>query len=319
MNRTPETYTDEWGVTYTAFGRILQKVDPDLFTCEEYTIPEGVEAMADAFWLTDGTLRKIHLPGTLRKMDDNAFIHCSLEELELPEGLTEVPGCMCEGCVELKRVVLPSTIRKIAISAFNCCLKLQEINLPDGIEYVEDATFRYCESLRHVRLPSNLRVVSPEMFYGGGIECIELPETVTHIGYWAFWGCNHLRSLIIPRSVKSIEYGIVSAHEGFEGIDCRAEGYHVENDALIDDEKHEMLCCWTQQKHYVVPECVRGIADFGGNEFVETITAKQPIELTTYDVFSSDMNLRRVDFQGGVTGISKNAFWNCPRLESKYN
>ena len=127
-----------------------------------------------------------------------------------------------------------------------------------------------------------------------------------------------MKSLTIPESVKSIEYGIVSAHEGFEGIVCLAAGYHVENDALIDDQKQELLCCWTQQKHYVVPECVKRIADFSGNEFVETITAKQPIELTTSDVFSSDINLKHVDFQGGVTGIRKNTFWNCLKLESEY-
>ena len=118
-------------------------------------------------------------------------------------------------------------------------------------------------------------------------------------------------------SVTNIEYGIVSAHEGFEGIECHAKGYHVENDALIDDEKQELLCCWTQQKHYVVPECVKRIADIGGNEFVETITVKQPVELTSGDVFASDINLKRVDFLGGVLGIRESSFWNCPRLENK--
>ena len=89
----------------------------------------------------------------------------------------------------------------------------------------------------------------------------------------------------------------------------------MENDALIDDNKQELLCCWTQQKHYVVPKCVKRIADFSGNEFVETITVKQPVELTTQQVFASDINLKRVNFEGGVSGISEQTFWNCP----KYN
>ncbi len=82
-------------------------------------------------------------------------------------------------------------------------------------------------------------------------------------------------------------------------------------------ERQELLCCWTQQKNYVVPDCVRRIADIGGNKFVETITANQPIELTTYDVFASDINLKRVDFLAGVIDLNKQNFWNCPKLEIK--
>lgn len=37
-----EDRTDEWGVTYSADGRVLEHIDPELCTCEEYTIPEGV-------------------------------------------------------------------------------------------------------------------------------------------------------------------------------------------------------------------------------------------------------------------------------------
>ena len=317
MRINKEQFTDEWGVTYSNYGRVLKEVNPQLFTCEEYTIPEGVVVLEDAFWLIDARLRKVHLPSTLRKMEANTFVHCSLEELELPKGVAIVPGCMCESCGELQKVVLPSSIEGIEICAFNSCTKLQEINLPNNLTWVEDGTFRYCESLKYLHLPLSLEMISPEMFYCSGIESIEIHQSIREIGYWAFWGCRYLKRLVIPDSVKRIGYGIVSAHEGFEGIECHAKGYHVENDALIDDEKQELLCCWTQQKHYVVPECVKRIADIGGNEFVETITVKQPVELTSGDVFASDINLKRVDFLGGVSGIRESTFWNCPKREIK--
>ena len=52
----------------------------------------------------------------------------------------------------------------------------------------------------------------------------------------------------------------------------------------------------------------------GGNDIVETITVKPPVELTS-DTFASDINLRHVDFQGGVTSIYESTFWNCPKME----
>ena len=311
ITQVPDEYTDEWGVTYSRDGRVLKNIDPQRFTCNEYTIPEGVEVIDGSFWLLDATLHKIHLPSTLRKMEVNTFIRCRLEEIELPEGITEVPDCMCEGCRELKKVVLPSTIKQIRVSAFNCCKKLQEINLPDSIEIIEPGAFRLCESLRRVQLPPQITEICSETYYGSGVESIDIPESVTRIGYWAFCCCDHLKRLVIPECVENIDYGIVSAHEGFEGIECHAKGFHVENDALIDDERHELLCCWTQQKHYVVPSCVKRIADISCNEFVETITVHQPVELTTPETFASDTHLRHVDFQGGVTGITEHTFYNC--------
>ena len=47
-----EDRTDEWGVTYSADGRVLEHIDPELCTCEEYTIPEGVVEMEGSFWHT---------------------------------------------------------------------------------------------------------------------------------------------------------------------------------------------------------------------------------------------------------------------------
>ena len=308
-------YTDEWGVTYSNDGRILMEVDPQRFTCEKYTIPEGVEVMNGTFDLTDSKLRRIHLPGTLRKMEDNTFIRCPLEEIELPEGITEVPDYMCESCESLEKVVLPSTIKRINHGAFNCCIKLPTIDLPDSIETIDCSVFRYCESLKEVTLPPKITFLGDELFYFSGIESIEIHRNITEIGQRAFCGCNNLKRLVIPESVVTIDDGIVSAHDVFEGITCYAKGFHVENDALINDKRQELLCCWTQQKHYVVPECVRRIADFSCNPFVESITLKQPVELTGSDVFASDINLERVDFQGGVIGLSKLTFWNC----AKYN
>ena len=244
-------------------------------------------------------------------LKDNAFIDETFEELVLPEGMKVIPGCMCENCRELKKVILPSTIKVISNAAFCNCKKLSEINLPDGLEVIWDDAFSSCHSLRRINLPSSLKRIKPEAFETTAIESIELPEGLEEIGYWSFYACDHLKSLVIPASVKHIGYGIVSAHKGFEGIVCHAKGYHVENDALIDDRKRTLLCSWTEQKHYVVPECVEKIASISDNPYVETITVKQPVELTTVDVFAFDMNLKEIDFQSGVKGITKDTFYLC--------
>lgn len=241
----------------------------------------------------------------------NAFIGETFKELVFPEGMIEIPGSLCEDCRQLRKVVLPSTIKRIDVGAFNGCRKLEEINLPDGLEEIADDVFQGCHTLKHITLPPGLKRLSPEIFDNSGLESIELPDGLESIGYWAFYSCNSLKSLEIPSSVREIGFGIVSEHENFEGIICHANGFHVENDALIDDKNKELLCCWTKQENYVVPECVDRIACISNNGYVKTITVKQPIKLTTVDAFAFDMGLKEIDFQGGVTGITKDTFYLC--------
>lgn len=292
-----EEQTDEWGVTYSNYGRVLKSVDRDLFICEEYTIPEGVEVMEGNFIGT--RLRQIHFPSTLRKISDNAFLRCPIEAIVIPSGVTEISASTFEWCEELEIVSLPHTIKEICIGAFSGCTKLREINLPDSIEYIEDNAFSYCESLKHIKLPKKLKWIAPEILLFSGIESIEIHENIREIGRWAFCGCNNLKSLVIPETVTSIGKGIVTAHEWFEGVVCNAPFYyHVENDALIDDVRGEMLCCWTTQKDYVVPECVKRIADFSMNKFVETITATHRVEAMDSDTFVGSDNLHKIDLLG---------------------
>lgn len=248
---------------------------------------------------------------TAMQLKDDAFIDETFEELVLPEGMTVIPCSMCENCRELKKVTLPSTINVILDAAFSNCRKLSEINLPEGLEVIGEDAFSGCQSLKKITLPPSLKLIKPEAFDTTALESVELPEGLEEIGYWAFYACYQLKSLEIPHSVKQIGYGIVSAHEGFKGIVCHAKEYHVENDALIDDAEKTLLCCWTEQKHYVVPECVDKIASISANPYVETITVKQPVELTTVDAFAFDMSLKKIEFQGGVKGITKDTFYLC--------
>lgn len=309
--------TDEWGVTYSANGRTMKFVNNRFNDCEHYVVPEGVVDMNVSFMINGQKLRSIKLPSTLRRMDCNTFVDCPIEKIVIPEGVVKIPDFMCECCKELKRAVLPQTTKIIGNGAFCNCKKLSEINMPDSIEDIGEHALSSCKALVNVKLPPKIERIRPQLFYCSGIETIDIHKNITEIGYFAFWGCNSLKRLVIPEWVKHIEYGIVSAHEGFEGIECHAKGYHVENDALICDENQELLCCWSRQKHYTVPECVKRIAEMGGNPFVETITVKQPVELTTYDVFASNINLRNVDFQGGAFRIDHSGtFYNCPKLEN---
>lgn len=312
-----EEKTDEWGVTYSSFGRILKNINPEMFTCEEYNVPEGVEVIEDAFWTKARNLRRIHLPSTLRRMVENTFEGCPLEALELPEGIKVIPGSMCEGCMELESVKLPSSIEEISIAAFNGCKKLKDINLPDSIEYIEDNAFAGCISLTHIHLPSKLEWIARECFRSSGLISIDIPENVRVIGEMAFWDCDNLKILEIPATVSVIEPGIITAHKDLIQIVCKSTRFRIENDALIQNDNEELLCYWTKQKNYVVPSSVRRISSLSGNDYVETIIVNQLAVLAGYETFAANRKLSRITFKTGVVGIKDTTFCGCESLEEK--
>ena len=88
---------------------------------------------------------------------------------------------------------IPQKLRTVTIrggyiryGAFGNCTNITKIVLGDKVKYIDDENaFRNCKSLTY----------------------IEIGNSVTSIGDEAFYGCTALKSIVIPRSVKTIGYG----------------------------------------------------------------------------------------------------------------
>ena len=110
-----------------------------------------------------------------------------VQDLVLPEGITEVPDSAFRGC-NLTSVVVPKGVTKIGGYAFGGCHNLKTVSLPEGLTVVDYSAFFNCVSLQSVILPN----------------------TVTTLGRRAFSGCENMRFIVIPSSVKTIgDYAFV--------------------------------------------------------------------------------------------------------------
>ena len=73
-----------------------------------------------------------------------AFENCtSLTEIQIPEGVEEIPERAFYRCHSLHNIQLPSTIKKIGKEAFAFCGKSLVVQMPKEIEVAQDA-FRNC-------------------------------------------------------------------------------------------------------------------------------------------------------------------------------
>lgn len=99
------------------------------------------------------------------------------------------------GTITDTNIVIPNTyngkpVTNIDKYAFRSNNNIVSVEIADGIElakYSSGGIFEFCTKLESVKLPSDLEVIQRRTFYGcEALKNIEIPETVIHIGAYAF-------------------------------------------------------------------------------------------------------------------------------------
>lgn len=141
-----------------------------------------------------------------------AFGYCSsLEEIYLPEFITEIKPYTFYECDALKSVSIPEGVESIEKQAFLGCDNLQTVtfeqseNATEGLEVIGDSAFYLCYSIEEIALPDTVTTVSDSAFYGCvGIKELKLSDSLTYIGDSAFYNLNVLTDVIIGKNVEYI-------------------------------------------------------------------------------------------------------------------
>ena len=204
-------YMDE-DANYLAryFGSETELVLPENCNGENYIIDNH------AFGILK-SLTSVTIPNSEISIGDYVFYNCeSLKNIELPEGLTEIPKSAFEGCRSLISINIPKSVVHFGEKAFYNCESLKNIELPDGITEIPQHAFEGCRSLTSINIPDSVIGLGDYAFYNcESLKNIELPDGITEIPKSAFEGCRSLTSIIIPDSV--IRFG-GSAFSGCEFI-----------------------------------------------------------------------------------------------------
>ncbi len=120
---------------------------PDNKADEEYTVPEGVEAIADFAFDNCLNLKKINLPESLRKIGRSAFKNISITGIEIPDNVKKIEKGAFEGAEKLEKVKLPGELKVIEEDAFKGNKHLKDINVPKKLENVKKGAFDDCTSV----------------------------------------------------------------------------------------------------------------------------------------------------------------------------
>lgn len=105
-------------------------------------IPAGITKIGYGGFL-DAAIDSLQLPKGIA-LGELSFAMNDLKHLEIPEGVTEIPG-MAFAVNSLTSVSLPEGLEKIKVAAFteNVQLRKENINIPNSLKVVEGSTFKF--------------------------------------------------------------------------------------------------------------------------------------------------------------------------------
>ncbi len=104
------------------------------------------------------------------------YNHNLIEEIILPDTITEIRSSAFLNCQDLKTISLPEHLSLIGSDAFAGCSTLTEIDIPDSVETIGKSAFSYCGSLEKIKLPKNLSILGTQIFMRSALKEIELSD-----------------------------------------------------------------------------------------------------------------------------------------------
>ena len=181
------------------------------------TIPDSVTAIGEGAFSNVEGLKKIIIPSTVKRIEQNAFRYNStLEEVIMQEkinadgtieGVEYIGNSAFSSCSSLITVQMANSVTEVGSQVFINCPNLQNINISTSLEIISSYMFSQCNSLSNIEIPEGITSIGRYAFYlCTNLETIKLPSTLGTIDGTAFGNCPKLSNIEIPESNKNFEF-----------------------------------------------------------------------------------------------------------------
>ena len=293
---TPPTATTEGYTTYIcsvcdnsyteAIFTINLTVNKDNRTLVGYTGVEGENLVIPAVF------EKAKIWYRVTSIGDSAFSNCDgLTSITIPNSVKSIGKSAFKYCVNLTNIIIPNSVTSIGNSAFYGCNKLTDVHISDLTAWC-NIVFDYSsnplakaqnlylngELVTELVIPNNVTSIGDYAFYGyKGLTSVTIPNSVTNIGSYAFEGCNNLTDIHISDLTAWCNMDFVN---GYSNPLCYAQNLYLNGELVTE---------------LVIPNNVSSIGDYA---------------------FSSCKGLTSVTIPNSVTSIGEYAFYSCNGLKS---
>ena len=303
---------------YSPDGHIVKALGDHAFyeqtSLMSVSMPDSLKEIGAYAFAGCTSLNKVMLPDGLSSIGDNAFAGCtSLIRLVLPTELSSIANKAFTNCSALESVILPDSLESIAENAFDGCGSFM-VGVPDHCYaydwavqhgYITVSTIQdgfgyynlddtYCAVNGYIGEATDVVIpglspdghivqkVKDEAFYcDKRITSVVMPDSLTHIGSFAFFGCDNLTSVRFSANLESI---------------------------------YEAAFVATKLTDIVIPGSMRYVSGFESCPRLTSVVMNDGVEVIGKSAFHSCISLRSVTIPDSVTSIEERAFYNCSGL-----
>jgi len=179
-------------------------------------------------------IKYLVIPNSVTSISSYAFSGCSgLTSTTIPNSVTSIGYGAFSNCSGLTSVTIPNSVTSIGYGAFSNCSGLTSVTIPNSVTSIGSYTFQNCSGLTRVNISdvaawcnisfgdsfSNPLSYAHHLYLNGQeIQHLVIPNSVTNIANYAFYGCSGLTSVTISNSVTSIGSSAFSGCSGLTSV-----------------------------------------------------------------------------------------------------
>lgn len=315
----PETVTDFSLAHCAALQEIILEGDNPA-----YTTVDGVLFNKDATVLRQFPLgredKNYTVPDTVKEIGDYAFSKSKLQDVILPEGLTNIGYSAFGECESLQSIDIPDSVNSIGTLAFTRCYAMTSAKLPEGLTEIPSHMFRFTSALSEVNFPESLTKIGEAAFYGTALTEAILPPQVAVLEANVFTGCTELTRVKIPAATTEIGDYAFSGCTAMTGIFVdKDNAVYSDCSGVLMDKAQTTILDYPDSypaKRYTIPATVTTIK---GQAFSEAVTLEAIIIPDTVKTIGSHAfldctNLRSAVILADTDKIGQYTFYNCGQL-----
>ena len=300
-----------------------------------YTIQDGIQTILDNAFLECTDITEVTIPTSVTSIGESAFQNCrKLQSISIPEGVLELKNNCFAGCTNLAQVSLPNSLQSLGEGAFSECYSLRELTIPENLYAIGQGAFwgseistihwnaTYCgcvfdyngctmnysfplhdlaDKLETVTFGANVQYIPEQMLYDQHVlRSVELPESLTHIGEFAFAYCDLLESLDIPASVTEIGRDAFDGCSEMKNINVAQENENYSSiDGVLFDKSATTLLYFPggREGEYTIPNGTKTIGQMAFDKTrLFSVTIPESVEMLMMYAFAFSKNLSEIHF-----------------------